>query len=77
MKFSATTGWDVDCKPLSRLEVWQKEDQVFTDDSMPKLYKPEDNLYAVCYLRVGRSKCGDSYFIGYFVPMVLFKMAAR
>ena len=46
----------------SCLEVWQQENQLFSDEVMPKTFQPEDNLYAACYLRVGRS-VNDNYIM--------------
>ena len=65
MKFSAKTGWNLDGGPLSRLQVWQRETQKFSDEVMPRTFQPEDYMYAVCYIRIGRSaRCNYVLTVG-------------
>ena len=56
VKFSAKTGWNWGGGSRSRLEVWQRETQCYCDEIMPKVFQPEDYLYAPCYLCVGMSQ---------------------
>ena len=65
MKFSAKTGWNLDSGPLSRLQVWQRERQKFSDEVMPRTFQPEDYMYAVCYICIGRSaRCNYVLTVG-------------